>query len=205
MTEARVLHVRCGNCNTALRVKTRVAERTVTCPKCNSSVTVSDATASESLATNEPNQPDAEERLKYGEKNRCPKCGSDRVRRMSAAELQEFYGGNPFVLSPPRKCSSCGHGYEAIPSAAGCYTMMALSALGVLVGAGFVVLGILAPFIVRSDDKVEVNPLWVIGRSIIAVLFGGSLIYGSFRGFSKYRGHLQRRKAEPGPPADGGA
>jgi uncharacterized protein (DUF983 family) len=79
-------------------------------------------------------------RTDIGAKMKCPKCGSDQVRAMSRAEMNEYLGGGDrFVLSVPRKCTVCGHGYKAIPSKAG----YAVLFFAVLVTLGLVVLGAL--------------------------------------------------------------
>src|SRR5262245_42052620 len=44
MSEKRILTVKCPSCGTTLQVKTRSAEQTVACPKCQAAVTASAAT-----------------------------------------------------------------------------------------------------------------------------------------------------------------
>jgi uncharacterized protein (DUF983 family) len=70
-------------------------------------------------------------RIDIGEKMKCPKCGSDHVRAMSRAEMEEYLGGNRFVLTVPRKCKVCGHEYKAIPSKAG-YAVLFFAVLATL-------------------------------------------------------------------------
>src|SRR5262245_46750678 len=41
MNEKRILTTKCPNCNTSLQIKTRAVEKTVICPKCQASLTVS--------------------------------------------------------------------------------------------------------------------------------------------------------------------
>ena len=70
----------------------------------------------------------------------CPKCGS-ASRPMTGAETTDFYGYDRFVLVRPRRCLGCGFGYEAQPTRAGCYLMVAVAAVGVLIGMAFLVGG----------------------------------------------------------------
>lgn len=73
----------------------------------------------------------------------CPACGSGSVRPMDGAETTAFYGYDRFVLVRPRICLVCGHGFESEPSSFGAYLMVAVAALGVLVG---VALTLMLPF-----------------------------------------------------------
>lgn len=130
---------------------------------------------------------------KFGEKNRCPECGNDQVRAMSNAEMRQYFGTvrllwgslemqrNPFVLSAPRKCEKCGHGYEIRPTRAGCVAMMLLSALVVLpLGLGLTgvaVFGIVGAFLFPAS-----LPSWFGGAgifaSVLVVIGGAAISYG---------------------------
>jgi hypothetical protein len=78
----------------------------------------------------------------YGEKKRCPNCGSNDVRKMSNREIQEFYGSNMLILSVPRKCRACGQEYEIKPSRGGCVVMMVVGVVGVVFGVLLSLLGL---------------------------------------------------------------
>jgi hypothetical protein len=123
-----------------------------------------------------------------GDKRQCPRCGSADVRAMAAAELNEFYGRNAFVLTAPRRCRSCGHGWEVRPTKFGCYVMIAFSALlgvcsiGAALGAAaYCVLALLA-------GKV-VTPL--LG-GVTVVLPAVGFLYAAIRSGKKYRGFLKQ-------------
>ena len=79
----------------------------------------------------------------------CPKCGA-ASRAMTGAETTDFYGYDRFVLTRPRVCLNCGHGFEARPSRAGCYLMVAVAAVGVLIGVAFAVGG---PYLVLLSAR----------------------------------------------------
>lgn len=191
MSESRVLKARCQNCNAVLRVKTKSAEKTVTCPKCNAFVSVSDATDAAASVPTEPVASPLSARLDIGERNRCPKCGSDKVRAMSQNEMREFYGGNLLVLTPARKCKACGHGYETRPSRGGCKAIMFFSVVGALFGLGILVTAIVMVPVVIAGAKAGGNsPLWpVLGCGSFALSAVG-IMYGSGRAFGKYRRYL---------------
>ncbi|MBL8824379.1 MAG: hypothetical protein JNJ77_17465 [Planctomycetia bacterium] len=60
MSEIRILTARCPGCNTAVRVKTHSLEKTVACPKCKASVTVSATSTSSPVVSAEEELPVAE-------------------------------------------------------------------------------------------------------------------------------------------------
>lgn len=73
--------------------------------------------------------------------------------------MEEHLGGNRFVLSVPRKCKVCGHGYKAIPSKTGYAVLLfaVLATLGFVVWCGllsglplFAIFGIIAGCLVLT-------------------------------------------------------
>jgi DNA-directed RNA polymerase subunit RPC12/RpoP len=192
-SSSRLFSFNCPNCGSASEFAYSLIGKAVTCPECEQQIL---------LPTPGSNQgpPGRKKRIDYAEKERCPKCGSTDFRAMTAVESQEFYGaGQAFILSRPRICKNCGHGYEAQPSSGGCYAMMSFAALGVVVGAGICILGVVLPFLAFGDDHVQLSALWVIGRSAIAVLFGVSMVSGSARVFWKCRAYLRAGENELKP------
>jgi hypothetical protein len=68
----------------------------------------------------------------------CPKCGGASSRPMTAIETTAYYGYDRFVLARPRTCLGCGSGFEVQPSRAGCYLMVACTAVAGLAGVALI-------------------------------------------------------------------
>src|SRR5262249_55916786 len=124
---------------------------------------------------------------KYGDKKRCPNCGSNAVRGMTRKEMISFYGSNILVLSVPRKCRACGHGYEVIPSKRVCVIMMMLAAAETLIGA----LLSMGGFVWWAMGGEQVWGGEVCG----ALVFGFALIGHSMVVYGRYRHHLKSKMA----------
>ena len=114
----------------------------------------------------------------YGEKKRCPNCGSNHVRGMTRKETISFYGSNILVPSVPRKCRACGHEYEVIPSKGLCVMIMIFAAIGTLTGASWSV----GSFVLGATEGGE-SLCWgvVIGLPGIALMGSSMVVYVRFR------------------------
>jgi hypothetical protein len=80
----------------------------------------------------------------------CPKCGEPKTRPMTPVETTSFYGFDRFVLTRPRKCLECGHGFEVLPSLAGCYTMVGVAAAGVCLGLVLMAVGLFGSYLMAA-------------------------------------------------------
>lgn len=65
----------------------------------------------------------------------CPKCGGTDVRAMTHLQTLAFYGDDRFVVSPPRRCRGCGHGFELSPSAVRGWVTIGVGLFGLVVVA----------------------------------------------------------------------
>lgn len=165
-----------------------------TCPKCGlissagsqycdcgfnfQTLQLADAHPAVRLSQAKPGRPCAGSH-QYGEKKRCPNCGSNDVRAMTRKETIAFYGSDTLVLSLPRKCRECGQEYEVIPSQRGCVLMMVLGAAGTLIGAVFLVVSI----------WYASQALW--GMAGGGIFLGSTLLAASVAVYVRYRQHLQ--------------
>jgi hypothetical protein len=127
----------------------------------------------------------ADEQIEVADKDQCPKCGSRDVRAMSSKETKEFYGGDVIVLTAPRLCRSCKHGWEARPSKLGCYVMIAFSVLGMLLGIGLIVFVFVAHLYWWASGKWK----WVYLCGGVGL--GLTMLCGCAVTYSKYAAYLR--------------
>jgi hypothetical protein len=103
----------------------------------------------------------------------CPKCGSAQSRVMTGTETTDFYGYDRFILVRPRICLACGAGFEMPPGRIGCYLMIGVAALGVLLGVVVLVGGPVLLWRAANDPMVSAAKQVKIALSGVGVLVLG--------------------------------
>lgn len=128
----------------------------------------------------------------------CPKCGGTDVRAMSHHQTVAFYGDDRFVVTPPRRCRGCGHGFELPPSAARGWATVTVGVFGLVVVAAMaagwlVVLGMQ----LSTGQLLPEDRPW---RGVVFLICGPAFLGGAVCSLCRLIGRGRREVGRAVPP-----
>jgi hypothetical protein len=128
----------------------------------------------------------ATRQVAVGEKHACPLCGSRDIGAMSPKETFVFYGGNAIVVCAPRRCRACRHGWEVRTGRFASIAMLAFSAMGILVGLGFMIGCVAMMVLIARAPNNAILSVWNVFALGTWCIAGFVLTMVSARALSKY-------------------